>query len=294
LTEPAAVLAAGATDTHFALVETSEESTASPQAAVTFVDHSQDVLALNDSDDQAAMLADQTETDATEVPSDPQADFVESDDILDWTSADADGQSTVQLESVTMSIDVPESQPDSLMMSVDESPLDSLMMPIDTESKPDPVVIPMDNAESKTEDLDDKSAQEADNKQEAAFESASTWTEEEARFTAIDNEAFPAEESEPSTQFAAADTGFSFSPVDPEPSASGAGFSAPSVTHTEQSTNGASPPSDLSPATIEEIVRRVVAAMSESVVREVAWEVVPDCVERVIDQLTRESLSRRA
>ena len=33
--------------------------------------------------------------------------------------------------------------------------------------------------------------------------------------------------------------------------------------------------------------------MSESVVREVAWEVVPDCVERVINQLTRESVSRR-
>ena len=49
----------------------------------------------------------------------------------------------------------------------------------------------------------------------------------------------------------------------------------------------------VSPAAIEEIVRQVVAQMSDSVVREVAWEVVPDCVERVIERLARESLSKR-
>ena len=53
-------------------------------------------------------------------------------------------------------------------------------------------------------------------------------------------------------------------------------------------------PPELSPGAIEEIVRRVIAEMSDSVVREVAWEVVPDCVERIIGQLTRESVSRRA
>ena len=50
----------------------------------------------------------------------------------------------------------------------------------------------------------------------------------------------------------------------------------------------------LAPETIDEIVRRVVAEMSESVVREIAWEVVPDCVERVVDQLSRESLEKRS
>lgn len=44
---------------------------------------------------------------------------------------------------------------------------------------------------------------------------------------------------------------------------------------------------------IDEIVRRVVAQLSESVVREIAWEVVPDCVERVVSNLTREDLSKR-
>ena len=44
---------------------------------------------------------------------------------------------------------------------------------------------------------------------------------------------------------------------------------------------------------INEIVRRVTAEISDKVIREIAWEVVPDCVERVIDRLTRESLAKR-
>jgi hypothetical protein len=44
---------------------------------------------------------------------------------------------------------------------------------------------------------------------------------------------------------------------------------------------------------IDEIVRRVVSQISDSVLREIAWEIVPDCVERIIDQQTREALSRR-
>ena len=60
----------------------------------------------------------------------------------------------------------------------------------------------------------------------------------------------------------------------------------------QEPVNGAPATSELSNASLEEIVRRVIAEMSDSVVREVAWEVVPDCVERVVDQLTRESLSK--
>jgi CheY-like chemotaxis protein len=44
---------------------------------------------------------------------------------------------------------------------------------------------------------------------------------------------------------------------------------------------------------IDEIVRRVVAQLSDSVVREIAWEVVPDCVERVVSNLTKEDLAKR-
>ena len=49
----------------------------------------------------------------------------------------------------------------------------------------------------------------------------------------------------------------------------------------------------ISPALIDEIVRRVVAQMSDSVVRDIAWEVVPDCVERVIKDMTRQEMSKR-
>ena len=42
----------------------------------------------------------------------------------------------------------------------------------------------------------------------------------------------------------------------------------------------------------DEIVRRVVAQISESVVREIAWEVVPDCVERVIKEMTAQEVSK--
>ena len=50
---------------------------------------------------------------------------------------------------------------------------------------------------------------------------------------------------------------------------------------------------EISPALIDEIVRRVVTQMSDSVVREIAWEVVPDCVERVIKDMTRQEMSKR-
>ncbi|MGH9765254.1 MAG: hypothetical protein ACREAC_30840, partial [Blastocatellia bacterium] len=63
------------------------------------------------------------------------------------------------------------------------------------------------------------------------------------------------------------------------------------VAHT--GTNGDSPAGGLSAEAINEIVKRVVAELSDSVVREIAWEVVPDCVERVVEKLSRESLSKR-
>jgi CheY-like chemotaxis protein len=52
-------------------------------------------------------------------------------------------------------------------------------------------------------------------------------------------------------------------------------------------------PIELSPMVIDEIVRRVVAEIGDSVVREIAWEIVPDCVERIIEQQTRDSLAKR-
>jgi CheY-like chemotaxis protein len=51
-------------------------------------------------------------------------------------------------------------------------------------------------------------------------------------------------------------------------------------------------PSSLSPEMLDEVVRRVVAHMSEQVVREIAWEVVPDLAERLIKQRLEEEKTR--
>jgi CheY-like chemotaxis protein len=51
-------------------------------------------------------------------------------------------------------------------------------------------------------------------------------------------------------------------------------------------------PSSLSPEMLDELVRRVVAHMSEQVVREIAWEVVPDLAERLIKQRLEEEKTR--
>lgn len=268
LTEPAVIAALGLADTQFDLVDTAGASSDSSQTSAAVEDSIEDELELHDIEGTLRLI-DQPDADAAGSPADSQADFVESDDILDWTSPNAEIYSTAQFDSVMMPIDTAESQ------------LDSVTMPINT-------------AESLTENPADTGAQEVDNTQEASFERARMWPEEEARFTAIDIEAFPVEESEVPAQLEAAETGFSLSPVTLEQPGLSIEVPATDAAPSEQTTNGASSPAELSSATIEEIVRRVVAEMSESVVREVAWEVVPDCVERVIDQLTRESLSRRA
>lgn len=116
---------------------------------------------------------------------------------------------------------------------------------------------------------------------EATFSTPAPWSEEEARFTAIDIEAVSIDE--PELRVAATAPLERAQSVEPLMTRPGS-----------EPTNGASAASELSAAAIDEIVRRVITEMSDSVVREVAWEVVPDCVERVVDQLTRESLPRRA
>lgn len=283
LTE-SAVLEASAVvaDTQFDLVETAEDSSDSPQTFAVVEDGIADDLKLHETEGSLS-TADHPDADVEGSPVDSQADFVDSDDILDWTSPDAGSFSTAQPDSEIIPIDSPESQPDSVMMAIDTSG-----------SQLDSVRLPIDDAEPLAENPVDTGAQGADKTQEAIFESARTWPEEEARFAAIDIEAFPVEGSDAPAQLEATETGFSLAPLTPEQPGTSTDAPSANTTTSEQETNGASSSAELSSATIEEIVRRVVARMSESVVREVAWEVVPDCVERVIDQLTRESLSRRA
>jgi len=69
--------------------------------------------------------------------------------------------------------------------------------------------------------------------------------------------------------------------------------SAPAVaTASAQSHSAALSSSTLTPEMLDELVRRVVAHMSEQVVREIAWEVVPDLAERLIKQRLQEEKMR--
>ena len=267
LTAPAAIEASATTDTQFDLVDTAADSSDLSQGSAAVENNIEDAIELPDT--APLRMIDQPDADAEGLLADSQADFVESDDILDWTTPNAGSHSTETLDPVMMPTDTP------------DSPVESVTMPIDTAPAP-------------TENPTDKGSREVDSTQEASFESASMWPDEEARFAAIDIEAFPVEESEAPPQLEEAETGFSLSSVTSEQPGRGIEARATDATFSEQPANDAPSRQELSSATIEEIVRRVVAAMSESVVREVAWEVVPDCVERVIDQLTRESLSKRA
>ena len=117
------------------------------------------------------------------------------------------------------------------------------------------------------------------------------WESEPVRFTAIDIEASTVEEPDI--------TGQPFYASQPE-----RGFeishAVREVQEPAKNENGHRESSDiplqpveLSPMVIDEIVRRVISQIGDSVISEIAWEVVPDCVERIIEQQTREALAKR-
>ena len=157
--------------------------------------------------------------------------------------------------------------------------LDAAVMPVQQEHHAETAVVP-DPVITKTSD-------------DSGFTADHMWADEETRFTPIDIEAVAVEDSSDSVGHSelAPETGFVVAPFLGEESPAVMEHSVADAAEEAQSAAGAS---DLSAAAIDQIVRRVLSQLSESVVREVAWEVVPDCVERVIEQLTRESLSKRA
>jgi hypothetical protein len=146
---------------------------------------------------------------------------------------------------------------------------------------------------------------------EGSFTSSAMWTEEETRFTPIDIEAAAVEEPEPvqaeepmpveqvavEPPVEQLETGFAFSAPEPvvepvEPKAAPVEEQLPASSAAVEPGQQAAAPG-VPPTMIDEIVRRVVAELSESVVREIAWEVVPDCVERVVSKVTREEVEKR-
>lgn len=156
--------------------------------------------------------------------------------------------------------------------------LDAAVMAVHQEQVAETAVLP-DPVVTKTSD---------DN----SFTAGHMWADEETHFTPIDIEAVAVEDSSDTEGDSelAPETGFVVAPFLAEESPA---MVENSVADGPEEAQSAAAASDLSAAAIDQIVRRVLSQLSESVVREVAWEVVPDCVERVIEQLTRESLSKR-
>jgi CheY-like chemotaxis protein len=140
-------------------------------------------------------------------------------------------------------------------------------------------------------------AEAAPSEVDNAFSASAMWAVAETEFAAIDIEAVAVDEPPPLSDFSNspdAETGFAFASVaepveeipavvSPEP------VEAEVVAPVAQASDGLT----LSPALIDEIVRRVIAEMGDAVVREIAWEVVPDCVERVVEKLSHEATAKR-
>lgn len=135
------------------------------------------------------------------------------------------------------------------------------------------------------------------------FTAYSTWPGEGTRFAPIDIEATSVDEQATAgvkDEVIEPEKGFEFTSATneapqagPEPARSVAPVSEEPLVVEALAPETTGQATELSPALIDEIVRRVVAQMSDSVVREIAWDVVPDCVERVIKDMTRQELSKR-
>jgi len=262
--------------TQFDLVETVADST--PNALAGFDENAAAPEMLTT--EEAPTADDGSESPAASSPQEQPT----SPDVaggLDWTTPLAAGYSTAQLDSVVMPIGADE--------HVTEDAVEVLPQP---ESREDSNVASTaamwtENQTSQPETPEEDSftapamwtEEETPTSEEGAGFTAAMWTGDEARFTPIDIEAV-AVESASEEEVGAAETGFAFAPAPPE--------EPPASIETPVATGGNGfsheiPATELSSAAIEEIVRRVVAEMSESVVREVALEVVPGCGERVID-----------
>src|SRR5207253_3152291 len=133
---PAAIEASATTDTQFDLVDTAADSSDLSQGSAAVENNIEDAIELPDT--APLRMIDQPDADAEGLLAGSQADFVESDDILDWTTPNAGSHSSETLDPVTMPTDTPDSPLDSVMMPTDtpDSPVESVTMPIDTAPAP--------------------------------------------------------------------------------------------------------------------------------------------------------------
>jgi CheY-like chemotaxis protein len=133
--------------------------------------------------------------------------------------------------------------------------------------------------------------------QQEKFTASDMW-EAEAQFTPVAIESLPVAELPTATAQETADQQAEVvaAPVAPFESSS-PNLSAPLevAPHTDENHLEKTTPKEveMNKEMMDEIVRQVVAQLSDSVVREIAWEVVPDCVERVVTNLTKQDLVKR-
>ena len=148
---------------------------------------------------------------------------------------------------------------------------------------------------SETVAAEETAVSEAQEKEDS-FTASDMW-EAQTQFTPVSIESVPVAElatthpqdsGENHAQASAPDT----TPLESSSSSAGIEEDAPQKDEIglEKATPGAV---GMNKEMMDEIVRQVVAQLSDSVIREIAWEVVPDCVERVVTNLTKQDLSRR-
>ncbi|HKQ08657.1 MAG TPA: response regulator [Blastocatellia bacterium] len=189
-----------------------------------------------------------------------------------------------------------------------EMPAEPLAAPVVSETVAPPVEAAVSETGFGFEPVEEQEPAEPQPVAEARFTTSSMWTDEEARFAAIDIEATPVDEPaeaaapppvEAAGSFRFSDDASAFN-TRPEPVVETAAPAVEAAATPVAEDTAAPPPApvaantvELSPALMDEIVRRVVAQLSDSVVREIAWEVVPDCVERVIKEVTAQEVAKR-
>jgi CheY-like chemotaxis protein len=152
----------------------------------------------------------------------------------------------------------------------------------------DSTVMPVEFSDSSEKLPTEEDALQAD--ADVTLDEPVNWEAKQMRFAAIDMEASPLEGDDLSQPFHSSqrERGFDISAAIVDDQAAGLNENG----HREASEVPLYP-LELSPMLIDEIVRRVVAQIGDSVVREIAWEIVPDCVERIIEQQTRDALAKR-
>jgi hypothetical protein len=153
----------------------------------------------------------------------------------------------------------------------------------------DSTIMPVELTESSREHLQQEDPVQP-TAADIAIDKPGNWEAEQIRFAAIDMEASPidGDDSLGQSHSSQRERGFEITAAVVDEQAQGLNENG----HREASDLTMSP-IELSPIVIDEIVRRVVAQIGDSVVREIAWEIVPDCVERIIEQQTRDALAKR-